>query len=409
MFATLNSPGALAPLLGALAAVLSHGQAEAPSLAVVGAALSAVALSLTLVRSAWLSLIVAALAHVIASRGSSARLVFGARGGDRGGHAGAVPGQHHGARRGRPLQHDRQPRRGQLGRRPLGHVVRDAAGGRSRASRSRPGQRRRALQADRRHAAADPGQRLSGADLPGGPDGFLLVLARWPTCCARPGTARARGRRGRSCACCSSRCSSSRWCRWRRATSSTAAMRVVFWFIGGQVLAYDYFRRTPASASLNRAAAGALQPVVEAAAALAHRTRRDTAHDRPRRHVAVATPPAATTPPRPTVTPASTIARVATQAWSAIVIGATWRSNPARLEVVVGRQELAVRGQQHVLTDRQAPRASSTTRKPTCTRSPSSRCSAPRTVVPRKTVRRCHLRPRGPAARPVAASAPAGG
>ena len=76
-FSSLNSPGALAPLLGlSLLCYLSIARHRAVSIA--GAALVLVALSVTFVRSAWVSLIVAGLAHVIASRGRSARLVLGA-------------------------------------------------------------------------------------------------------------------------------------------------------------------------------------------------------------------------------------------------------------------------------------------------------------------------------------------
>jgi hypothetical protein len=76
VFASLNSPGTLAPLLG-LALLCCLTVHRARTLAVAGAVLLAVALSLTFVRSAWVALIVAGLAHVIASRGHSARLILG--------------------------------------------------------------------------------------------------------------------------------------------------------------------------------------------------------------------------------------------------------------------------------------------------------------------------------------------
>jgi hypothetical protein len=76
VFASLNSPGALAPLL-ALSLLCYLTVKRAGTLAIVGAALLAVALSVTFVRSAWVALIVAGLAHVIASEGRSARLVLG--------------------------------------------------------------------------------------------------------------------------------------------------------------------------------------------------------------------------------------------------------------------------------------------------------------------------------------------
>jgi hypothetical protein len=76
VFATLNSPGTLAALLGlSLLCYLTIHRARVVT--IVGAALLAVALSLTFVRSAWVALIVAGLAHVVASNGRSARLVLG--------------------------------------------------------------------------------------------------------------------------------------------------------------------------------------------------------------------------------------------------------------------------------------------------------------------------------------------
>jgi putative inorganic carbon (hco3(-)) transporter len=77
VFASLNHPGALAPLLGlSLLCYLTIRRLRTVTLA--GAALVAVALSLTFVRGAWVALIVAALAHVIVSDGRSARAVLGA-------------------------------------------------------------------------------------------------------------------------------------------------------------------------------------------------------------------------------------------------------------------------------------------------------------------------------------------
>jgi hypothetical protein len=76
VFASLNSPGTLAPLLSvSLLWYLTIARARVWT--VLGAALLLVALSLTFVRGAWVALIVAAVAHVIASEGRSARLVFG--------------------------------------------------------------------------------------------------------------------------------------------------------------------------------------------------------------------------------------------------------------------------------------------------------------------------------------------
>lgn len=76
VFASLNSPGTLAGLL-ALALLCYLTITRHHLLALAGAGVLTVALSLTFVRSAWYALIVAALAHVIASRGRSARLIFG--------------------------------------------------------------------------------------------------------------------------------------------------------------------------------------------------------------------------------------------------------------------------------------------------------------------------------------------
>ena len=75
VFGSLNHPGALAPLLAlSLLAYLTVRRAR--TVAIAGAALVAVALSLTFVRSAWVALVVAGIAHVIASNGRSARPIF---------------------------------------------------------------------------------------------------------------------------------------------------------------------------------------------------------------------------------------------------------------------------------------------------------------------------------------------
>ncbi len=76
VFSTLNAPGALAPLLAlsllCYLTVRGHRSVATISFVVVG-----VALALTFVRSAWIALVAGAVAHVIASRGASARAVFG--------------------------------------------------------------------------------------------------------------------------------------------------------------------------------------------------------------------------------------------------------------------------------------------------------------------------------------------
>ncbi len=78
-FATLNAPGALAPLLGlSLLCYLTVNARRHREIVLVGIALIGVALAVTFVRSAWIALIIAGLAHVVASGGRSARPVFGA-------------------------------------------------------------------------------------------------------------------------------------------------------------------------------------------------------------------------------------------------------------------------------------------------------------------------------------------
>jgi hypothetical protein len=76
VFSSLNSPGTLASLLGLslLMFLTVHHLRWPAALALV---VVCVGSSLTFVRSAWVGLIVAGLAHVIASRGASARVVFG--------------------------------------------------------------------------------------------------------------------------------------------------------------------------------------------------------------------------------------------------------------------------------------------------------------------------------------------
>lgn len=77
VYASLNGPGTLAPLLG-LALLCCLTVRRHPKLAILSAALLTTALSLTFVRSAWVALIAAGGAHIIASRGRSARHVLGA-------------------------------------------------------------------------------------------------------------------------------------------------------------------------------------------------------------------------------------------------------------------------------------------------------------------------------------------
>ena len=78
VFGTLNGPGALGPLLCMSLLCYLTVRPRRLWIAAAGAGVITIAISLTLVRSAWVSLVVAALAHVIASRGASAKLVFGA-------------------------------------------------------------------------------------------------------------------------------------------------------------------------------------------------------------------------------------------------------------------------------------------------------------------------------------------
>ena len=76
VFGTVNSPGTLASLLG-LALLCYLTVTRHRMAAITGAAILTAALSLSSVRSAWYALIAAGLAHVVASRGQSARLVLG--------------------------------------------------------------------------------------------------------------------------------------------------------------------------------------------------------------------------------------------------------------------------------------------------------------------------------------------
>jgi hypothetical protein len=75
-FASLNSPGTLAGLLG-MSLLMYLTVHRLRWITAVGLVLICVAISFTFVRSAWIALIVAGLAHVIASRGYSARTIFG--------------------------------------------------------------------------------------------------------------------------------------------------------------------------------------------------------------------------------------------------------------------------------------------------------------------------------------------
>jgi putative inorganic carbon (hco3(-)) transporter len=76
VFSTLNGPGTLAPLL-ALSLLCYLTVQRARTIVVAGALLTLVALALTSVRSAWVALIAGGIAHVFASQGRSARVVFG--------------------------------------------------------------------------------------------------------------------------------------------------------------------------------------------------------------------------------------------------------------------------------------------------------------------------------------------
>ncbi len=80
VFATLNSPGTFAPILALSLLCYLTVRPRHPVVAVAGAGLLTVALELTYVRSAWIGLMVAALAHVVASGGRSAKLIFGSAG-----------------------------------------------------------------------------------------------------------------------------------------------------------------------------------------------------------------------------------------------------------------------------------------------------------------------------------------
>lgn len=79
VFGTVNSPGTLGGLLG-LALLCFLTVKHHRMWAISGAAIVVVGLSLTSVRSSWYALVAAGLAHVIASRGQSARLILGSVG-----------------------------------------------------------------------------------------------------------------------------------------------------------------------------------------------------------------------------------------------------------------------------------------------------------------------------------------
>jgi putative inorganic carbon (hco3(-)) transporter len=74
VYASLNGPGTLAPLLG-LALLCCLTVRRHPKAVLFSAVILTIALSLTFVRSAWVALIAAGIAHVIASEGRSARLI----------------------------------------------------------------------------------------------------------------------------------------------------------------------------------------------------------------------------------------------------------------------------------------------------------------------------------------------
>ena len=76
VFGTLNSPGTLAGLLG-LTVLCYLTVRRHRNWAIAGVTVSLIALSLTFVRAAWLALIAAGIAHIIVSRGRSAKLILG--------------------------------------------------------------------------------------------------------------------------------------------------------------------------------------------------------------------------------------------------------------------------------------------------------------------------------------------
>jgi putative inorganic carbon (hco3(-)) transporter len=77
VYGSLNGPGTLAPLLG-LALLCCLTVRRHPKTVLLCAVILTVALSLTFVRSAWVALIAAGIAHVVASHGRSARQILGA-------------------------------------------------------------------------------------------------------------------------------------------------------------------------------------------------------------------------------------------------------------------------------------------------------------------------------------------
>jgi putative inorganic carbon (hco3(-)) transporter len=79
VFGTVNSPGTLGGLLG-LALLCYLTVTHHRMWAILSAAILVAGLSLTSVRSSWYALVAAGLAHVVASRGQSARLILGSVG-----------------------------------------------------------------------------------------------------------------------------------------------------------------------------------------------------------------------------------------------------------------------------------------------------------------------------------------
>ena len=178
VFGSLNSPGTLAPLL-ALSLLCYLTITRHRMVAFAGAVLLTVALSLTLVRSAWVALIVAALAHVVASRGRSARLVLGVAALTVAATLALAPVS--------ATARDVVNRFETIGNLGADTSASDRstsfcgapAQGASGANGAWTGQRRGGFEAQRRVGSARSRQRLSGTHVPGRPDRLLARPDRY--------------------------------------------------------------------------------------------------------------------------------------------------------------------------------------------------------------------------------------
>ena len=210
VFSTLNSPGALGGLLGL--SLLMFLTVHRARWFTVSRSCRSVAISMTFVRSAWLALLVAGVAHVVASRGASARVIFGTAARIMLTAVALSPVS--------PTAHNVVERF-----KTVNSLGQDTSATERQAtfSETLPV----AARAPIGHGLGSAGEatKLKGESLLRAPDngylavmyqagvvGFLLVVAALAVCCSRPpGTVRARPDRARTCAWPCSPCSSSYW------------------------------------------------------------------------------------------------------------------------------------------------------------------------------------------------------